>query len=224
MTRSPGQRMTRPGRIRLRVLIPGIDRGATMSQTTRNAAIALILIFATTTLRAQEPSGGPLCRLVGRIRQHRSPAVRGGSRGRGGGSRGAVGGELRLQRLGPLRLRRDPEPPPRRSRPASGGLRSRSLVLGQPEQRGAVPPGDRPPRQSLRGAELRLELRRCVLGRPGLDALAGPPPEHALPLDHALRHRVRPGAVLDAQRAVGPCSFGLRTCWLRWARRCARRG
>jgi len=46
-----------------------------MSQTTRTAAIALILIFATTTLHAQEPSGGPLCRLVGRIRQHRSPSL-----------------------------------------------------------------------------------------------------------------------------------------------------
>jgi len=43
-----------------------------MSSTTRNAAIALILMFATTTVCAQEPSGGPLCRLLGRIRQHRS--------------------------------------------------------------------------------------------------------------------------------------------------------
>ncbi len=43
-----------------------------MNWTTRNAAIALILMFATTTVRAQEPSGGPLCRLIGRIRQHHS--------------------------------------------------------------------------------------------------------------------------------------------------------
>jgi len=45
-----------------------------MSSTTRHTAIAmiLILIFATTTLQAQEPSGGPLCRLVSRIRQHRN--------------------------------------------------------------------------------------------------------------------------------------------------------
>ncbi len=46
-----------------------------MSSITRNAAIALILMSATMTLHAQEPSGGPLSRLVGRIRQHHSPAV-----------------------------------------------------------------------------------------------------------------------------------------------------
>ena len=201
MTRSPGQRLTRPGRIRLRVLIPGTDRGTTMSQTTRNAAIALILIFAATTLRAQEPSGGPLCRLVGRSASIARPRCAALPRPRRSAPAAQSAAELRLQRLGPLRLRRDPESPPRRGRPASGGLRSGPLVLGQPEQRRAVPPGDRPSRQSLRGAELRLELRRCVLGRPGLDELAGPPPEHALAVDHALRHRVRPGAVLDAQRA-----------------------
>jgi uncharacterized protein YkwD len=46
-----------------------------MNWVTRNAAIALILLFATTTVHAQEPSGGPLCRLLGRIRQHRSSAA-----------------------------------------------------------------------------------------------------------------------------------------------------
>ena len=47
----------------------------TMNWTTRNAAIALFFMFATTTVYAQEPSGGPLCRLVSRIRQHRSFAA-----------------------------------------------------------------------------------------------------------------------------------------------------
>ncbi len=48
-----------------------------MSSIIRIAALALLLISATTTLYAQEPSGGPLCRLIGRIRQHqhRSPAA-----------------------------------------------------------------------------------------------------------------------------------------------------
>ena len=46
-----------------------------MNWTTRNAAIALMLMFATTTVHAQEPSGGPLCRLIGRIRQHHSSAI-----------------------------------------------------------------------------------------------------------------------------------------------------
>ena len=46
-----------------------------MRSTTRNAAIVLILMFATTPLHAHEPSGGPLCRLVGRIRQHHSSTV-----------------------------------------------------------------------------------------------------------------------------------------------------
>ena len=45
-----------------------------MSPTARHATIVLILILisATTTLRAQEPSCGPLSRFVGRIRHHRS--------------------------------------------------------------------------------------------------------------------------------------------------------
>lgn len=42
-----------------------------MSWTTRKAAITLFFMFATTTVCAQEPSGGPLSRLVSRIRQHR---------------------------------------------------------------------------------------------------------------------------------------------------------
>jgi len=46
-----------------------------MRQTICIAAIALILIFATTTLPAQEPSGGLLCRLIGRIRQHHASGV-----------------------------------------------------------------------------------------------------------------------------------------------------
>jgi uncharacterized protein YkwD len=48
-----------------------------MSPTTRQTVIALLLtlISATTNLHAQEPSGGPLSRLVGRIRQHRSATV-----------------------------------------------------------------------------------------------------------------------------------------------------
>jgi uncharacterized protein YkwD len=48
-----------------------------MSPITRHTAIAMILtlISATTTLQAQEPSGGPLCRLVSRIRQHRNATI-----------------------------------------------------------------------------------------------------------------------------------------------------
>src|SRR5271166_4075059 len=48
-----------------------------MSSTTRQTAIAIImtLISATTTSQAQEPSGGPLCRLVNRIRQHRNATI-----------------------------------------------------------------------------------------------------------------------------------------------------
>jgi uncharacterized protein YkwD len=46
-----------------------------MNWITRNAAMALFLMFATTTVPAQEPSGGPLCRLVNRIRQHRNATV-----------------------------------------------------------------------------------------------------------------------------------------------------
>jgi hypothetical protein len=48
-----------------------------MSSTTRHTAIAIIVIqiSATTTLQAQEPSGGPLCRLVSRIRQHRNATI-----------------------------------------------------------------------------------------------------------------------------------------------------
>ena len=41
-----------------------------MSKITCNATIALIFLFGNTTLHAQEPTGGPLSRLIGRIRQH----------------------------------------------------------------------------------------------------------------------------------------------------------
>lgn len=45
-----------------------------MSQTTRFTAIAIILVLTSnaTSLPAQEPSSGPLCRLANRIRQHRT--------------------------------------------------------------------------------------------------------------------------------------------------------
>src|SRR5262249_19006967 len=78
----------------------------------------------------------------------------------------------------------------------------RSLFMGQPEQRGAMPPGDRPPRQPVWGSELWLELRQRRRRRPELDEFPGPSPEHALAVDHPLRHRLRPGAVLDPQCAV----------------------
>jgi len=48
-----------------------------MSSITRHTKIAMILtlISATTTLQAQEPSDGLLCRLFGRIRQHRNATL-----------------------------------------------------------------------------------------------------------------------------------------------------
>ena len=48
-----------------------------MNPITRHTAIAMILtlISATTTLQAQEPSGGPLGRLVSRIRQQRNATI-----------------------------------------------------------------------------------------------------------------------------------------------------
>jgi uncharacterized protein YkwD len=46
-----------------------------MCSTIRSVAIALVLIFPTVRLHAQEPLSGPLSRLVGRFRQHHtSPA------------------------------------------------------------------------------------------------------------------------------------------------------
>jgi hypothetical protein len=48
-----------------------------MDSMTRIAARALIFVLMTTTLDAQEPSRGPLCRLVERIRHHHAPAVTG---------------------------------------------------------------------------------------------------------------------------------------------------
>ena len=59
----------------------------------------------------------------------------------------------------------------------------RSCRRGPARTTHAMPPGDWSSRQSLRGAELRLELRRCLRCRPGLDELPGPPPEPALALD-----------------------------------------
>src|SRR5208283_5944204 len=49
----------------------------TMSPINRHTAIAMILtlISAATTLQAQEPSGGPLGRLVSRIHQHRNAMI-----------------------------------------------------------------------------------------------------------------------------------------------------
>src|SRR5208337_4633123 len=62
-----------------------------------------------------------------------------------------------------------------------------------------MPPGDWSSRQSLRGAELRLELRRCHRCCPGLDELPGPPPEPALALDQPVRYRVWSRAILPRQ-------------------------
>jgi uncharacterized protein YkwD len=46
-----------------------------MNTTTRGAVIALIIMFAGTTLRAQDSSGGPLSRLIGRfLHNHSAPA------------------------------------------------------------------------------------------------------------------------------------------------------
>src|SRR5271165_736712 len=67
-----------PVRIRLRNPHPSKLTGVpTMNPITRHTAIAMILtlISATTTLQAQEPSGGPLGRLVSRIRQHRNATI-----------------------------------------------------------------------------------------------------------------------------------------------------
>lgn len=85
--------------------------------------------------------------------------------------------------------------------------------MGQPEQLSAMPPGNWSSRQSLRGAELRLELRRCLRCRPGLDELPGPPPKPALALDQPVRYRVWSRAILDAQCPVdhvvlSPSSIG----------------
>src|SRR5208337_1207574 len=65
-----------------------------------------------------------------------------------------------------------------------------------------MPPGHWSSRQSLRGAELRLELRRCFRCCPGLDELPEPPPEPTLALDQPVRYRVWPRAILDAQCPV----------------------
>src|SRR5208337_2762445 len=65
-----------------------------------------------------------------------------------------------------------------------------------------MPPGHWSSRQSLRGAELRLELRRCFRCCPGLDELPVPPPEPALALNQPVRYRVWPRAILDAQCPV----------------------
>src|SRR5271165_143598 len=46
-----------------------------MGKTTCYAAMALMLMSVTTPLHAQDASGGPLSRLIGRIRHHHSPAL-----------------------------------------------------------------------------------------------------------------------------------------------------
>jgi hypothetical protein len=46
-----------------------------MNSSNRLAAIFLMLMFSTTNLDAQEPTGNPLCRLMGRIRQHHARGV-----------------------------------------------------------------------------------------------------------------------------------------------------
>jgi uncharacterized protein YkwD len=45
-----------------------------MSKITCNATMALMILFGNTILHAQETTGGPLSRLIGRIRQHHTPA------------------------------------------------------------------------------------------------------------------------------------------------------
>src|SRR5947209_20153525 len=58
--------------------------------------------------------------------------------------------------------------------------------------------------------ELRLELRRRPGSCSGVDELAGPPREHAVTVDHAVRHRHGPWTVLDIERPLVRFSLGLR--------------
>ena len=80
-----------------------------MSSIIRNAAIALLLMFMTTTGYAQEPSGGPLSRLVSRIRQHHASAAPCTTAAAVPAERTARG-QLRLQRRGSLWFRIDLQP------------------------------------------------------------------------------------------------------------------